>query len=65
MIGYWLSVLISGGPFVTHVRYADGREEYIMTPVVYSPGDVITVVKKKDGSCVVGFSGVTQIEGGF
>jgi len=53
MIGYWLSVLIVGGPFVTHVRYADGREEYIKTPVAYSPGDIITVVKKKDGSAVV------------
>jgi len=48
--------MVSGGPYSTHVRYADGREEYIMTPVAYNPGDIITVVKKKDGSYVVGLA---------
>jgi len=43
----------TGGPFVTHVRYADGREEYIMTPVAYDVGTVVTVVKKRDGSVIV------------
>ena len=58
MIGYWLSVLIDCGPYSTHVRYADGREEYIITPVAYNPGDIITVVKKRDGSYVVGLASV-------
>ena len=56
MIGLWLSVLGYGGPYTTHVRYADGSEEYILTPVGYNPGDIITVVKKKDGSYVVGLA---------
>ena len=43
----------SGGPYSTHVRYADGREEYITTPVAYDVGTVVTVVKKRDGSVVV------------
>lgn len=55
MIGLWLSALISG-PYLTHVRYIDGSAEYIRTPVAYNPGDVITVVKKKDGSYVVGLA---------
>jgi len=43
----------SGGPYSTHVRYTDGREEYIMTPVEYDVGKIVTVVKKRDGSVIV------------
>ena len=43
----------SGGPHSTHVRYTDGREEYIMTPVAYDVGTIVTVVHKRDGSAVV------------
>lgn len=55
MIGYWMSVLISswGPPNETKVRYSDGREEIIITPVTFEVGTIITVVKKKDGSAVV------------
>jgi len=45
--------MVSGGPYSTHVRYTDGREEYIMTPVQYDVGTVVTVVKKNDGSVIV------------
>ena len=45
--------MVSGGPYSTHVRYTDGREEYIMTPVAYDVGTVVTVVKKRDGSVIV------------
>jgi len=45
--------MASGGPYSTHVRYTDGREEYIMTPVEYDVGKIVTVVKKRDGSVVV------------
>ena len=44
--------MVSGGPYSTHVRYADGREEYIMTPVEYDVGTILSIVKKKDGSVV-------------
>ena len=45
--------MASGGPYSTHVRYTDGREEYIMTPVAYDVDTVVTVVHKKDGSVIV------------
>ena len=38
--------------YSTHVRYADGREEYITTPVEYETGTILSIVKKKDGSVV-------------
>lgn len=43
--------------FNTKIRYSDGKEETITTPVPYSVGDVITVVKKRDGSVVVALAG--------
>lgn len=45
--------MVSGGPYSTHVRYADGREEYIKTPVAYDVGTIVTVVHKRDGSVIV------------
>ena len=54
MIGYWLSVLIDGGPpYSTKLEYSDGRIETVQTPVEYDVGKIVTVVKKRDGSVVV------------
>ena len=54
MIGYWLSVLIDGGPpYSTKLEYSDGRVEIVQTPVEYEAGTVVTVVKKRDGSYIV------------
>ena len=43
----------SGGPYTTKIRYSDGKEETIMTPVTYEVGTVVTVVHKRDGSVIV------------
>ena len=45
--------MVSGGPYTTKIRYSDGREETIMTPVTYEVGAVVTVVKKRDGAVIV------------
>lgn len=45
--------MVSGGPYITKIRYSDGREETIITPVTYEVGTIVSVVKKRDGSVVV------------
>ena len=45
--------MVSGGPYTTKIRYSDGREETVLTPVQYDVGTVVTVVKKNDGSVIV------------
>ena len=45
--------MVSGGPYTTKIRYSDGKEETVVTPVTFEVGTVVTVVKKRDGSVVV------------
>ncbi len=44
--------MASGGPYTTKIRYSDGREETITTPVKYETGTILSIVKKRDGSVV-------------
>ena len=46
----------SPGDISTRLQYSDGRIETVKTPVAYEVGTVVTVVHKKDGSCVVGLA---------
>lgn len=45
--------MVQGGPYTTKIRYSDGKEETITTPVTYEVGTILSIVKKKDGSVVV------------
>ena len=55
---YYAPVTATAVPGVisTRVQFSDGRIETIQTPVAYEVGAVVTVVHKKDGSCVVGLA---------
>lgn len=44
--------MVSGGPYTTKIRYSDGKEETIITPVPYEVGTTLSIVKKKDGSVI-------------
>jgi len=35
------------------VRYSDGREEKLSSPMAFTVGAVVAVVKKRDGSVIV------------
>lgn len=55
---YYAPVTATAVPRVisTRLQYSDGRIETVQTPVEYEVGTVVTVVHKKDGSCVVGLA---------
>jgi len=45
--------MVFGGPYTTKIRYSDGKEETVVTPVTFEVGSVVAVVHKKDGSVIV------------
>ena len=47
MIGHWLTVLFNNDLFSAHIRYEDGRTEYILVPVAYEVGTKLIVTKKR------------------
>lgn len=41
-----------GGPYSTHVQYADGRSEYVDLPSNYQAGDVLAITRRRDGGVI-------------
>lgn len=46
-------MVVGTSQYTTTLQYSDGRIETVYTPVEYSVGTVVAVVKRRDGSGIV------------